>query len=249
MNQPKVSVITVVFNNEEFIEKTILSVANQTYKNIEYIIVDGGSTDGTINIIKKYEEHISKWISEKDKGLYDAMNKGIKMSTGDYVWFMNSGDTIYEKTTLEKSIGFQGDADVYYGDTMIVDENGKEIGLRRLRPPKNLNWRHFIHGMLVCHQSVIVKKSISELYQWHDYPHSADFDWVLKALRKAKSIINTHQIMCAFLDGGQSKRTIKVSLKERFQIMVKNYGVIPTVFNHFKISIKFFYYLFRFRRF
>lgn len=247
-NWPEISIITVVYNSEKLLERTIQSVLSQTYANIQYIIVDGCSKDHTIDIIKKYEHKISMWISEPDKGLYDAMNKGMEMATGEYVWFMNSGDKIYKPETLEKAIRIQPHADVFYGETMIVDENEKEIGLRRLRPPKKLHWKHFINGMLVCHQSILVKRKIAPKYHWEKYPHSADYDWVLKALRKAEKTINTNQVMSAFLDGGQSKRTIKVSLKERFNIMVKNYGFFSTVFNHMIISLKFFYFLCRFRR-
>jgi glycosyltransferase involved in cell wall biosynthesis len=85
--KPLVSIITVVYNSERFLEKTIKSIINQTYSNVEYILIDGASTDGTVDIIKIYEKFISKWISEKDNGLYDAMNKAIEMATGDYLWF------------------------------------------------------------------------------------------------------------------------------------------------------------------
>ena len=100
--KPKVSIITVVFNGENIIEKTMQSVFAQTYDNIEYIIVDGKSSDNTLSIIEKYKEKISVLISEKDKGLYDAMNKGLQVATGDYVWFMNGGDQIADAQVLTK---------------------------------------------------------------------------------------------------------------------------------------------------
>src|ERR1700761_5559382 len=109
MFQPKLSVITVVYNDVSAIEHTMLSVLNQTYANIEYILIDGLSTDGTLNIIKKYQDRI-KLISEKDEGIYDAMNKGLSMATGDYVLFMNSGDEIYATDTVAKVFATANDA-------------------------------------------------------------------------------------------------------------------------------------------
>lgn len=101
-NNPLISVVTVSYNAVSTIEQTILSVINQTYPHIEYIIIDGGSTDGTVDIIKKYADKIAYWVSEPDKGIYDAMNKGIKVATGEWINFMNSGDCLYRNDTIEK---------------------------------------------------------------------------------------------------------------------------------------------------
>jgi glycosyltransferase involved in cell wall biosynthesis len=143
MSLPKVSIITIVFNGIDTLEKTILSITNQTYPNIEYIIVDGASTDGTIDLIKAHSNVITRWISEPDKGLYDAMNKGIDLATGDYLWFINSGDVIFAPTTLSQIFNNNKIADIYYGDTVMIGNDGNEIGKRRLSPPKNLNWKQF----------------------------------------------------------------------------------------------------------
>ena len=112
---PTLSVITIVYNNVKHIERTIFSVVNQTYPNIEYIVVDGKSTDGTLQIIERYKTRIAKIISEKDEGIYDAMNKGLAAATGDYVIFMNSGDEFYKTDTVERVFETAPDADIYYG--------------------------------------------------------------------------------------------------------------------------------------
>lgn len=114
----KVSIITVALNNAEYIEACIQSVINQGYENIEYIVIDGGSTDGTIDIIKKYEDKINVWISEPDRGIYDAMNKGIRMATGDVVGFLNADDVYYDPSVLENVAKVMGDqsVDACYSD-------------------------------------------------------------------------------------------------------------------------------------
>jgi len=151
MFQPKLSIITIVYNNMHHIERTMLSILYQTYPNIENIIIDGLSTDGTVDIIKKYESRISKFISEKDNGIYDAMNKGLALATGDYVLFMNSGDEIYTKDTIANVFASAEDADIYYGETEMINDNGQSLGQRRHKAPKQLNWRSFKYGMSVSH--------------------------------------------------------------------------------------------------
>ncbi len=248
-NRPLISFITVVFNSAQYLEATLLSIIDQTFREIEIIIIDGGSTDGTVDIIKKYETRLAYWISEPDKGLYDAMNKGLAKATGDYVCFINSGDQLYSNEIIEKAFGNLSTLpDIVYGETMIIDFQGNEIGLRRLKAPDKLTWKLFREGMLVCHQSVYVKKEIAPEYNLR-YRIASDFDWVLKALRKAKSIHNTGLILSKFLDGGMNKRNIPRALIERFQIMVSNFGFFPTLFRHIVIGTRFFIYFIRHKRF
>ena len=245
----RISIITVVFNDPEGLEKTILNVAGQTWGEIDHIVIDGASNDNTIDVIKRHQDKLSYWISEPDKGLYDAMNKGLKVAEGDYVWFMNAGDLIYSDVTTELIFRDQDEyADIYYGDTMIVDEEYKEVGLRRLRPPQQLTWKSFQKGMLVCHQAILVKRELADLYD-DRYSHSADFDWVIKALKKTDKIRNTNMILAAFLDGGHSKQNIKPSLKERFHSMSRHYGFLPTLLRHIPIALRFLRFYSRERRF
>jgi glycosyltransferase involved in cell wall biosynthesis len=248
-DKPVVSLITVVYNGKRFIEPTIRSVINQKCTNFEYIIVDGGSTDGTLDIIRKYEKQISKWITEPDSGLYDAMNKGINLATGDYLWFMNAGDEIYDPEVLCKIFeNIKDNADIYYGETIIIDPDRNEIGMRRQKTPEKLDWKSLKKGMVVSHQSFIVKKTIAPYYDLN-YKCSSDIDWVIKSLKASKQIENTHLILSRFMDGGRSKSTIVPSLKERFKIMVRHYGLFLTIINHFPIALRFFKYILSNRRF
>lgn len=237
MASPKISVITVVFNGEDHIGRTIESVIGQTYGQIEYIIIDGNSTDKTLDVIAGFTG-VDLLVSEPDSGLYDAMNKGLKAATGAYVWFLNSGDQIYSSDIVENMVaGLKGVPDIIYGGTMIIDENQNEIGDRRLKPPGQLTWRSFRQGMVVCHQSVIVKRELAPEYNL-DYRLSADIDWVISAAKKSNRIHNTNLILSRFLEGGMTEHNIKAGLKERFRIMTHYYGLVPTVLRHFLFGIR-----------
>ena len=231
---PKFSIITVTYNAGAVLEDTIQSVITQTYKNVEYIIVDGGSKDRTLQIIEQYKEHIHTVISEPDKGLYDAMNKGIKLATGDYLCFLNAGDELHEDDTLQlmvHSITESTLPDVLYGDTAIVDEEGHFLHMRRLAPPENLNWKSFKEGMLVCHQAFFARRDLVEPYNLH-YRFSADFDWCIRIMKKAHTLHNTRLTIIDYLDEGMTTRNRKASLKERFRIMTQHYGLTSTVAHH-----------------
>ncbi len=250
MDSPVISIITIVYNGKQTLQKTIDSISQQSYKNIEYIIVDGASIDGTITLVEKNKRVVKKWISEPDNGLYDAMNKGINLATGDYLWFINSGDEVYRETTVEDVVkGFGPEwPDVIYGDTIMIDEEGKEIGDRRLKPPVQLSWKDFKKGMLVSHQSILVSTKIAQLYNTK-YRFSADFEWCLQALKDAKFIYNANQTLSRFLDGGLTKQNIVPGLLERFDIMRRYFGLISTVLRHIPIGIRFGWYVMRNKRF
>jgi len=244
---PVLSVITIVFNNVRDIERTILSVINQSYPNIEYIIIDGGSTDGTLEIIKKYEARIARLISEKDNGIYDAMNKGLAYATGDYVLFINSGDEIHSNNTVSNVFATSPDADIYYGETEMFDEAWKSLGQRRHRAPNSLSPKSFKYGMSVSHQAIYVKRSIADEYDTQ-FQLSSDIDWVLNALGKAKKIVNTRMYVAKYLVGGMSKKRHRQSLIERFKIFSKHYGLIPNFINHLVIAGNLFFYYLKHRR-
>lgn len=233
--KPVLSVITIVYNNARDIERTMLSVLNQTYTGIEYIVVDGASNDGTLEIIKCYENRITKLISEKDKGIYDAMNKGLALATGDYVIFMNSGDEFYANDTVAKVFATAPDADIYYGETEMVNDERESLGQRRHQAPEKFNWRSFKYGMSVSHQAIYIKRILAEPYD-PQYQLSADIDWIIRAAKKAKKIVKVNGYVAKYLVGGMSKAKHKQSLLERFDIMKRHYGLIPTLLNHTVIA-------------
>ena len=133
--QPTFSIITITYNAVRLVEQTLLNVLSQSYPNIEYIVIDGGSTDGTVDIIRRYESGLAYWVSEPDKGIYDAMNKGLQKATGDYVWFINAGDTLCSSDTVQSVVSRlqkrKALPDIIYGETNIVDEERRSLGLRR----------------------------------------------------------------------------------------------------------------------
>ena len=238
---PKFSLITVTYNAGAVLEDTIQSIITQTYKNVEYILIDGASTDNTMRIIERYRDHIHTVVSEPDQGLYDAMNKGLSLATGDYVCFLNAGDCLHEDDTLlgmVHSVAASHEApcppDVLYGDTALVDSEGHFLRMRRLTPPEHLTWKSFRHGMLVCHQAFFARRAIAPHYDLR-YRFSADFDWCIRVMKQARYLHNTHLTLVDYLDEGLTTRNHRASLIERFHIM---YGTVPTVMRHLWFALR-----------
>lgn len=234
---PTLTVITVVYNNVRDIERTVKSVVNQTYPHIEYIVIDGGSTDGTTEVISRYLGQVTRFVNEPDKGIYDAMNKGLALATGDYVLFMNSGDEIYSNDTVAQVFATARDADIYYGETELFDADWQSLGLRRHAIPERFDWKSFRYGMNISHQAVYIRRSLAGRYDLR-YQLSADIDWVIRAAKAAKNIINTKRIVAKYLVGGMSKQRHWQSLKERFRIFSRHYGAIPNIINHIVIAFR-----------
>lgn len=245
--KPKLSVITIVYNNASAIERTILSVLQQTYSNIEYIVIDGASSDGTFQIIEKYADRLSKFISEPDHGIYDAMNKGMAMATGDYLLFMNSGDEIYDEHTVTDVFASAPAADIYYGETEMYDEQWNSLGQRRHQAPESFDWRSFKYGMSISHQAIYVKRALAEPYNL-SYKYSSDIDWIIKIAKKSSNIVNTHRYVAKYLVGGMSKQRHWASLKERFRIFSKYYGLAGNILNHVIIAGNLAFYFVKHRR-
>lgn len=253
----KLSIITVVRNAKELFLQTLESVKNQTYQNIEYVVVDGNSTDGTKELIEHNQDFITTWISEKDKSLYDAMNKGLKLSTGDFVWFLHAGDTIPTSQTLENAINdilkietdFQK-IDFIYGKVKIKSVENNTVSFfdyHKIAPTENqlskLGYKNFLEGMVICHQAMLVRREIAPLYDLN-FRLAGDIDWsirLFKEIEKRKNnkqeirVKQTETIIAHFLAGGISTSQKKKSLQERFKIFQKHIGFVGAVWQHFVI--------------
>jgi glycosyltransferase involved in cell wall biosynthesis len=246
------SIITIVYNGETLIEGTMQSVLNQTFTDYEYIIIDGHSKDKTFNIVEKYQKmyplspegigmfHI-KAISEPDKGLYDAMNKGLARATGEFVLFLNAGDHLFEPTTLEKLANAASPStDILFGETMLVNENREHIGTRSdltvQKLPYRLTWRSLRFGMVVCHQSFLARRTLAPQYINENL--AADIDWVIKCLKSSKNTTNTHIVISEYLMGGVSKTRHQQSLKDRYAVLKTHFGWLPNLVNHCFIIIR-----------
>lgn len=243
------SIITCTYNAESVLQRTLDSVLEQTYSHVEHIIVDGASTDATLDMVEAYKQksdaedwcHEVRVKSEPDRGLYDAMNKGIQRATGQYVLFLNAGDTFPSADTLELVAESVGEGEeppaVLYGDTDVVDDEGRLLRHRRLSPPRRLTWRSFMKGMLVCHQAFYARTDLAKAtpYDLH-YRFSADVDWCIRIMRLARRrrlpMRNVGAVVVNFLDGGMTTTNHRASLKERFHVMAHHYGFVPTVIMH-----------------
>lgn len=232
MKYPKVSIITVTYNAAEPLRATLRNLSRSNYPNLEVVIIDGASTDKTMLVIQEFSDLINYVISEPDQGIYDAMNKGLHVASGEYVWYLNAGDFIYDPEHLTRIFdGHPAHADIYYGETLILSEQGKVLGLRKKKLPNQMTWRSFFRGMVVCHQSILVKKEIAPDYNLQ-YRYAADIEWVLVCLQRAQTIVNTHTILSEFVKGGVSTIYRKAGLKERYTIMVKYFGRFKTWLAH-----------------
>ena len=233
MSNPVFTIITCTFNAASTLERTIRSVDAQTYSGIEHLVIDGASKDGTLEIAASSKR--ARIISEPDKGLYDAMNKGISLATGDYIIFLNAGDCFHSDDTLSQvaSIIEDKNPDVIYGETALVDEDGKFVRMRRLQAPESLDWRSFKKGMLVCHQSFWAKRELAARTHYDlAYRYSADVDWCIRIMQQSAVLFNTHETLTDYLEEGMSTKNRKASLIERFAIMRKHYGLPCTMTNH-----------------
>ncbi len=188
MNNPKITVVTVCFNAAKTLEKTIQSVINQTYNNIEYIIIDGASTDGTLDIIKRYDDSISHWQSEPDKGIYDAMNKGLKSATGDYLIFMGADDLFFDNDIINRVVSKLEDGNaIHYGS---VKFNG--IGTIHWGRFNKIKWA----TTNVCHQAIFYPKVVFSQYKYDiSYSVYADYVYNLNLIKNKFKFIYIDEII------------------------------------------------------
>lgn len=234
---PKLSIITITYQAEAYIERTLNSVFEQDCAaEIDYIIVDGASKDRTLEIIKAHQVQINQIISEKDQGIYDAMNKGIQLAKGDYILFLNAGDTFASNSTLrDLLVELDQNPDVLYGEAVFVNTDGGHIGLRsEVTPhklPNQLKWQDFRFGMLVCHQAFIAKRSLSPLFDL-EYKLSSDIDWEIQVLKNSQIIHKSAVPICNYLMGGASVQNLKRSWNERYEVLKKHFGFFNNLLNH-----------------
>lgn len=232
MKNPLISIITVCFNAEKEIENTILSVINQTYINIEYIIIDGGSTDGTVSIIKKYEKNISYWVSETDKGIYDAMNKGIRKANGEWLCFMNAGDIFTNNAVITETFkqNFDTNIKVLYGDCISKD-NIKSIIVKA----KKLS--NFYKQMPFCHQASFLRNE--GLFYDTQYKIAADYKLYREIYQKygSKSFLYLNLIIAVFDSSGISSTNVKL-LRKEYNLLFKKFSKTYYYFDSLKLIIK-----------
>ncbi len=250
----RISIVTITYNAARTLQRTLDSVARQSYQHVEHLIVDGASKDETVAIAQRYKQgapYEVSIVSEPDKGLYDAMNKGLLLATGDYIVFLNAGDTLHAPDTLATVASmvngqcsmFNGQCSmvnapaVIYGDTAITDGDGNFLHLRTHRPPKVLTWKSFKKGMLVCHQAFYVRTDIARQFPYDlQYRHSADVDWCIRVMKEAErqglALVNTNTVIADFEDGGDSTQNHHASLKERYRVMAHHYGQVQTFLLH-----------------
>ncbi len=229
------SIITITYNAAATLPATLRSVSQQTFADFEHLIVDGASTDETLAEAARYNRDGRRHIlSETDKGLYDAMNKGIRLAKGDYLLFLNAGDSFADSTTLRRFADAAKDhPDIIYCDTMLVDSDRKIVGKRHLDAPEKLTFGSFSKGMLVCHQAFCVRRDLVEPYDLR-YRFSADYDWCLRCLKKSRPerCVNLRFPGIHYLTDGLTDRNHAASLRERYRIMCRYYGTVPASLNH-----------------
>lgn len=231
---PLFSIITVTYNAAETLPRTLASVKEQTCRRFEHLIIDGRSTDATLQIAADAGIEEMTIHSDKDNGIYDAMNKGLGMAQGDYVIFLNSGDSFHSSDTLEQIARTITDNEypgIVYGQTDIVDIEGHRLGERHLRAPRELTPDSFREGMVVCHQAFVALRRITSPFNLK-YRLSADYEWCIRCLQHSHHNIYVDTVLIDYLNEGTTTKNHRRSLMERFKIMCCYYGTFSTIRKH-----------------
>ncbi len=235
VDSPLFSIVTITFNAAETLRPTMESVAVQSFRDMEHIVVDGASTDDTLSVARKYGRVDARIVSEPDNGLYDAMNKGLRLARGKYVIFLNAGDSFASPDTLSlyADEAISGDPDIIFGDTVIVDKDRRILRDRHLCAPETLTADSFSHGMLICHQAFCVKRELAPEYDLK-YRFSADYDWTIKCIKNSdpSKCVNLHAVTIHYLDEGMTEKNKRASLLERFDVMKNHYGLGTAILRH-----------------
>lgn len=237
---PLFSIITVCRNAADNLRATCRSVEGQTCRLYEHIIIDGASTDGTVDWLKANPSPLRHVVSEEDKGIYDAMNKGLALAGGDYVVFLNAGDRFHSPDTLQLYADAIMDNDypgIVYGQTDIVDASGRRLGPRHLQAPARLTLRSFAEGMVVCHQAFVALRRITSGYDTR-WRFSADYEWCIRCLQHSRANICLPAVTVDYLQEGTTTRHRRKSLVERFRIMCYYYGRRYAVCMHIRFVFR-----------
>lgn len=249
----RITYVTITYNAAAVLQRTLDSVLSQDYPDILHLIIDGASTDATMQLVDAYIDrsnaadngHSIQVTSEPDKGIYDAMNKGLRSITGDYVCFLNAGDFLPASDTVSRIVEKAGDQSpaVLYGDTDIVDGEGRFLHHRRLAPPEHLSWKSFRQGMLVCHQAFYARTdfAIATPYDLR-YRYSADVDWCIRVMKAAAKenvpLLNLKMVVANYTEEGQTTLHHRDSLWERYHVMERHYGRLQTFFLHIWFALR-----------
>lgn len=238
---PLFTIITATFNAADTLARTIESVDSQLCRDYEHLIIDGASSDNTLAIAEATVNPLRKIYSEPDKGLYDAMNKGISKAEGKYLIFLNAGDKFHSTQTLQllaEAAGSENAPGIIYGQTIIVYDRGRNPRPRHLQAPRELTLGAFADGMLVCHQSFVALRNITGFYNLR-YRFSADYEWCIRCLQHSRrNVFIDHEPLTDYLDGGLTTRNRWRSLRERFAIMCTYYGTFATILRHFRFAAR-----------
>lgn len=238
-SQPLFSIITVTWNAASVIAPTLASVKEQTGASFEHLIIDGASTDATLDMVRHADIQNTRIFSEPDKGLYDAMNKGIDRALGKYLIFLNAGDSFASPATLSRLTPLsENSPGVIYGQTQLVDAQRNVVGMRHLTAPRHLTADSFKRGMLVCHQAFIARRDLVPHYDM-SYRFSADYDWCIRVLQHSRdNAYAGDEPIISFLTDGLTSKYHRTSLLERYHIMCRYYGTIPTLLRHIGFAVR-----------
>ena len=251
----RITYVTITYNAAAVLQPTLDSVLQQDYPHIVHLIIDGASTDDTLKLVDDYiacsnaaeNGHSVQVTSEPDKGIYDAMNKGLRSADGDYVCFLNAGDFLPSSDTASKiaqQVAAAGGLPaVLYGDTDIVDGEGRFLHHRRLAPPENLTWRSFRQGMLVCHQAFYARTDFAIATPYNEqYRYSADVDWCIRVMKAAEKenvpLLNLKMVVANYRQEGQTTLHHRESLLERYRVMEHHYGRLQTLLLHSWFAVR-----------
>lgn len=239
-DKPLFSVITICRNAADVIDPTLNSVKSQTWTDFEYIVKDGLSTDSTLTHVAAANIAQCRIDSSADRGIYDAMNQALAQAQGEYILFLNAGDAFPQPDTLATyaaAIASARRPGIVYGQTLIVDSDRNILGPRHLTAPDHLTADSFKQGMTVCHQAMAVRRDIAPAYDTR-YRLSADYDWAIRCLKASPANAYTGQVTALYLQQGATTAHRRRSLTERFRIMCRHYGTIPTIIRHIGFTLR-----------